>query len=92
MRKRQMRAIMAEASEKVAYIFDYIPRGLILLKIEQIEHDNLRCAFVIKKGAYEKLVCQTCRFAGVWPFGAPDCFTPVTLTCVAHCSHCDEAI
>jgi hypothetical protein len=25
MRKRQMRAIMAEATEKVAYIFDYIP-------------------------------------------------------------------
>ena len=52
----------------------------------------MKSAFVIKKGAYEKLVCQMCRFAGVWPYGAPDRFTPVTLTCVAHCSHCDAAI
>jgi hypothetical protein len=79
------------------------------LKTEPI----LKSAFVIKKGAYEKLVCAKCaekkRFVPgtiVWPSNvrwpegqAPtlgvngsEHFIPVTLSCEAFCSICDEAI
>jgi hypothetical protein len=65
----------------------------------------LKSAFVIKKGAYEKLVCAECAaptvtvssvLAGVTTtrirsFQVPTP-TPVTLSCEAFCSICDEAI
>jgi hypothetical protein len=58
----------------------------------------MKSAFVIKKGAYEKLVCVKCeaktaRIVGTGPI-APEFlgFTPVTLSCEAFCSICDEAI
>ena len=61
--------------------------------------DKIRSAFVIKKGAYEKLVCAKCApqnqeyfiASKVFPGQSLD-FTPVTLSCEAHCSICDEAI
>lgn len=50
----------------------------------------MKSAFVIKKGAYEKLVCRGC--AEHLMDLAYTAYTPVTLSCEAFCSICDEAI
>jgi hypothetical protein len=56
----------------------------------------MKSAFVIKKGAYEKLVCLGCAVNRLVMAGAflwrEIGFTPVTLSCEAFCSICDEAI
>jgi hypothetical protein len=71
----------------------------------------MKSAFVIKKGAYEKLVCAKCESSDIslkhrkfictgttFNEGAVQVnyrlseFTPVTLSCEAFCSICDEAI
>jgi hypothetical protein len=56
----------------------------------------MKSAFVIKKGAYEKLVCVKCAEKSAdsyveFDFTFPP-LTPVTLSCEAFCSICDEAI
>jgi hypothetical protein len=67
------------------------------MKQFEISHDLelttkplLKSAFVIKKGAYEKLVCRGC--AEHLMDLAYTAYTPVTLSCEAFCSICDEAI
>jgi hypothetical protein len=56
----------------------------------------MKSAFVIKKGAYEKLVCLGCAVNRLVMAGAflwrEIGFTPVTLSCEAHCSICDDTI
>jgi hypothetical protein len=62
----------------------------------------MKSAFVIKKGAYEKLVCEDCAhdrldvedlpMMVLAVFRQKPNHTPVTLSCEAFCSICDEAI
>jgi len=77
--------------------FLYIPESEKRQKEPEIaiSNDKIRSAFVIKKGAYEKLVCADCGenlqiVAEIARENPPT--TPVTLSCEAFCSICDEAI
>ena len=67
-------------------------------KLAKSRDANLKSAFVIGPRRSERLICGGCMAQGVGAFRAPATwtgwigFTPVTLSCEAHCSICDDTI